>query len=360
MKRIKRFQIKSLSDLKKIESLWKKLEKGEEMTAFQYFDWNCLLFEKWKSWYINRLFSKCYVYLYFEGTEVKLIAPVIVKNKTMKNDVLAFHKGIYFLGDNTHSDYLNFIYYSFNRDIVQNMINYIKNDFHGFPFYLNKVRSDNSINSMLHRDDLSPHSSIQSVSVRIFSSEDEYLSLLSKSTRQNLRTSRNRMEKADLEYQVEVINNTLPLQTIENLIKIHEKRVIAIRENEYNALKSTKYKSRLIKVYKHINALEKRYDLVSNSMANLSNSVFIIVKLSGKIVSYLYGLKDKNSIRVIHNCFDEDYAFYSPMFRGAYDFILDECKNHTQGISYLDFTLGNENYKFKLGGKETIINNFVM
>lgn len=62
MEKILKYEIKELSDLYEIKGAWNKIEKGNDMTAFQAFDWNCLLFEKWKSDIYNRLFSKCYIY----------------------------------------------------------------------------------------------------------------------------------------------------------------------------------------------------------------------------------------------------------------------------------------------------------
>ena len=47
------------------------------------------------------------------------------------------------------------------------------------------------------------------------------------------------------------------------------------------------------------------------------------------------------------------------MFYGSYDFIINETTTHELGIEYLDFTLGDETYKYKLGGKETQINNYI-
>ena len=49
--------IKSSNELKEYESVWKKLETGKEMTAFQSYDWNVLLVEQWLKFAYNRLLS---------------------------------------------------------------------------------------------------------------------------------------------------------------------------------------------------------------------------------------------------------------------------------------------------------------
>lgn len=43
---IKRFIVNTVNDLEKIKSIWKELEKGPEMTVFQSYDWNVLLYRE--------------------------------------------------------------------------------------------------------------------------------------------------------------------------------------------------------------------------------------------------------------------------------------------------------------------------
>lgn len=42
---IKCYRIKSVNDFKELADIWKKLEAGKEMTAYQSYDWNALLVE---------------------------------------------------------------------------------------------------------------------------------------------------------------------------------------------------------------------------------------------------------------------------------------------------------------------------
>ena len=41
-------EIKSEKDLLKYKDLWKKIEKNPEMTVFQSYEWNVLLYRQWK------------------------------------------------------------------------------------------------------------------------------------------------------------------------------------------------------------------------------------------------------------------------------------------------------------------------
>ena len=65
-------------------------------------------------------------------------------------------------------------------------------------------------------------------------------------------------------------------------------------------------------------------------MKRMNNSIFVIVKLNDVTVGYLYGLMDNRAIRVMQNCFKMEYAFYSPLFRGTYDFLIKQIQNESK------------------------------
>ena len=55
---------------------------------------------------------------------------------------------------------------------------------------------------------------------------------------------------------------------------------------------------------------------------------------------------------LMQNCFKMEYAFYSPLFRGTYDFLIKQIQNESKNVMQIDFTRGDEPYKYKLGGVE--------
>lgn len=131
-----------------------------------------------------------------------------------------------------------------------------------------------------------------------------------------------------------------------------------MKSKNYN--KSTLYKSIISYIkLKLLLYREKNNNIVEASMQNMENSFAVIVKLQDEIVGYIYGLREKRGvIRILQNCVNEDYKFYSPMFRGIYDYISDNCGNCD--INDIDFTRGDEEYKYKLGGKEVKLYSFVI
>ena len=106
----------NIENFSKLESVWKELEKGEDMTSFQSYHWYQML-------------NECYVpkdtpnYLSIyavvkRDNEIVLIAPLWIVKKTFK---IVNKKGIYFLGREGWSDYLNFIYKDFDDDAMRFM-----------------------------------------------------------------------------------------------------------------------------------------------------------------------------------------------------------------------------------------------
>ena len=107
--------IKSSDELKEYESVWKKLETGREMTAFQSYDWNVLLVEQWLKFEYNRLLSNICIAEVIENDKTVMLIPLIVQKKSLGIKWLGRKKGIYFLGIESWSDYMNAIYFEPNN-----------------------------------------------------------------------------------------------------------------------------------------------------------------------------------------------------------------------------------------------------
>lgn len=102
--------------------------------------------------------------------------------------------------------------------------------------------------------------------------------------------------------------------------------------------------------------MEHYVSVIPVSMRSYKDSWYLIVYLNDIIVGYLYGLRENNCIRVLQNCVDSDYRRYSPVFRACYDFITNEAIEIN--LEWLDFTSGDEDYKYKLNGKEMILYSY--
>lgn len=342
-------KISSASDVSIFESAWKMLEKGTDMTAFQTFDWNKLLLEEFFSSKSNTRFADIYLYSIQDGAKVILLAPIIVQKIGMRLLYGGRKKGIYLLGQNSYSDYLNFIYSEFSELAIEQIFTILKRDFKKSTIFIDFLRSDTCLNHYLSKIGKAPNKSSFAVYVDIMSSVEDFNKSLSKSVRQNLRTASNRMQKNNIDYKLEVFSRLQDHDLVIQLEKIYQER--ATEKNNKHNLDFKHFLFRKIR-YLQKKQFTRTYNIITQSMLQMENSILIVVYLNNDIAGYVYGIRDNNAIRVMQNCFNSQYKFYSPMFKGVYDFISDECTNHKLSISQIDFTRGEEDYKYKLGGKK--------
>lgn len=342
---IKKFVISGEEDFEKLLDKWKRLSAGKDMTFFQSYEWNLLLYRNWKKSLYNRIFSKVVIY-----EAENIIVPFIVQRLNISFKWIGRSEGVYFLGTGSYSDYMNFIYSDING--LEELMDYVKKDNKGLKLKLNFIcRGSESLrymsNGILKETEVC-------VGVKTESTIEEYDQKLSKHTRQNLRTALNRMEKDGIKYEYEIKLGILEGSLIEELACIHLARVI-----NKNRMGQGGFKSRVSSFLrlKHLRREELRRNIIKEAMQSIENSLTLIVRLDDKIVGYIYGFIENNSIvRICQNCFDENYKFYSPVFRACYDFICECCKNND--YCEIDFTRGNEEYKYKLAGTEREIYSY--
>lgn len=349
----------SSNNIENIKSQWEQLENGVDMTIFQSYRWNQLLIEEYNSGLYNRMFSQLGFIVVSEGDDIIMIAPIIIQTRTIKLSWIGRKKGIYILGYNSYSDYLNFIYSDFNERAFLLIIGELKSHFPGLPIYIYNIREKTDLSVYLTENNYRIDHISTAAYVRILENIDEYNKTLSKSVRQNLRTAQNRMVKAGLTYELVIRERLSENEEDESLAnrlqELHQKRVTI--KNGKKDITGIRRFSRIL-MYANNNRKEKKYSIIKNCMQRIDDSVIIMSILDNKIVGYLFGLRDKESVRILQNCFDEEYKFYSPMFRGSYDYICS-LYNST-GIKEVDFTRGDEEYKYKLGGEEITLKYYVL
>ena len=347
-------KIENASQFSKYQTDWEKLENGKDMTIFQSYRWNRLLVEQWLSFTYNRLFSEIIIAEGIENGEVKVIAPLIVQKHSLGYKWLGRLKGIYFLGIESYSDYMNLIYDAVNDSSFSQIIQAIKVKYPTLPIYFNEVRESTEFCQWCIGQNPELRKTV-SIAVPLPADVDQYHAVLSKNTKQNLRTALNRMHKADLEYEIQVLHKISDDQLIEQLDRMHITRVE--QKDARLKMRMLRYVSNYLRG-RYLASKDRKYSITKNSMKRIDDSVVILSKLNGEIAGYMYGLKDHNEIRIMQNCFKDEYAFYSSMFRGAYDYIIETIRNDNSDISVVDFTRGDETYKYKLGGIERMLYHF--
>lgn len=346
---LNKYIIKGTDDLKPLKEKWERLEKGSDMTFFQSYEWNRLLVENFYGASYNCFFAEIVVY----ETD-HIIAPLLVQKQNVHIRWLGRRKGVFFLGTGNYSDYMNFIYESMDECELKELIYYIRSDNRDLLLTLSMIREDTVMVHLLQSIGFTKSEATVAVSVTLPESEDAYDAMLSKSTRQNLRTSKNRMVKDGMDYQLEYVQGTVNSDLIFHLVGIHLQRVMEINTDK-SSIK--KYLSSTIRKW-NLRRVEMKNNIISSAMAKVERSMLIIARLNGNIAGFMYGFIDDGTIRIVQNCYVDDYKFYSPMFRGAYDFAVNQISS--KGFTSIDFTRGGEAYKYKLGGIEIKLYSFHM
>lgn len=348
--RIKRiFMCLRIHTYKKIESLeanWRALEGGKEMTVFQSYEWNRQICNSIKN---KVLFV---VVISDDSDKAVLIAPLMFQKHKFKISKNVEKYGIYFLMSK-YSDYLNFIYDEPNDNAINLIFDYIKSNYSGFPLFFYCLRQDTALYKNLKNRRNLQETEECCVSIDIHCDLEEYKKRLSKNTRQTLRTAKNRIDKSGINYKICICSRVRNEKLIKELLKVHFKR---LRDIKLADKKGFFYIYTLIRFY--IDEYSEIYHgIIKDSMMKMKNTWLLIIYIDQQVAGYLFGFKERNRVvRILQNCYEKKYAYYSPVFYGFYTCICNSIQS--KSVDVFDMTRGEENYKYKLGGKEMYNSNF--
>lgn len=350
MKQVKKIDIRSRKDLEKIKEDWVRLESGKDMTVFQSYAWNRLLVESWCKRLSDRVLSDIAVYcLKEDGGKVLLMIPVLIQKHAIKNRWWYTPKGVYLLGHGTYADYLCAIYDQCSEADILFTLETIHRDHPGMSLFFESMKEETFFSRVIAKAGRQAGTET-SVSVKRMENAEAYRKSLSKHVRQNLRTAHNRMERDGVAYELKVTDRADP-ELIEKMRSLHTKRLRAKNRNDRDLLRRLSSRIR-------IKFWIRGDRLVFDSMKNMENSVWVIAFIDGQIAGYLYGLKDRRSVRIMHNCVDMQFGKYSPMFCGAFDFILQMYEG--EKTDEVDLTRGTESYKYQLGGTGSTLRSYLL
>ncbi len=340
-------QIRKIEDFYDLKDEWENLEHGADMTVYQSFDWNILVVRELFKSFLCNYYTDLVIYRLVINKKPKIIMPIIIHKHSNKTKWFGRKKGMYLLGHASYSDYVNCIYDDASEEEFNTLMGYIARKNSNLNFFFDDIIENTAFNSFLRQTSLNKLDNTVSVHVNLQGNKEEnYNGILSKHVRQNLRTAVNRMKRDGIEYRLEIVNHNIGDDVIlDKLRQVHIDRM-----SEKNMIKT----DIIHLISSHIRVKYRKYkemhnNIIYDAMGSMENSVFVIVYLNDSIAGYLYGLKEDSCVRIMQNCFNEQYKFYSPMFRGAYDYILDCLKNE---IEMVDFTRGDESYKYQLNGEE--------
>lgn len=332
------------SDFEKLEKEWRCLEKGSDMTYFQRYEWYHMLIS------LNQKDTWAHEIVFCSVSDSSgkplLIAPLwIVKRFFGKRDL----KGVYVFGRRGWNDYCNYIYDTFCMEALEALFIEIRQKYHITRYVFENLKTDTALYNYLKE-----HYSIRNekkqvcVAVTIPEREEQYLQQLSKHSKQNIRTACNRAITDGIEY---VINeddvNTTPreFQRYREL-RVEEKNRIT-HGNLWHQIRNR------LSVY--VRYQFPRY----TPMENDKHCHYLSCRTASNELmgAFCYG-KDlyRREIVVMAVSLNMAYKRYSPCMLAAYQYIISHIADDE--VRTVNFTRGNEKYKYVLGGKEHYCNSF--
>jgi len=313
-----------------------RLENGQEMTYFQTFSWHSTILPvipKDCSKYESR-----FVVLKNDGV-VKIIAPIwVVKRRFLKVN----EPGVFFIGRGGWSDYLNFIYDEASTQEISFLLNSIVSHYNLQSFYIEEIPGRSKLyDAVINNYKVSYKSLTTCISIRLPSGVEDYQSSLSKHTRQNLRTAINRMKNDDLD-----------LSFVFDDYQCDKSACARMRKDRL-IKKSTKGNTGWIMSLKlkffNLFRIKFRYRIPFKTD---KNSHVMTAYIGEELAAFFsYGIDEPHKRIVIMAAgVNEKYEWYSPGLLLAYNFVLHQINSHI--VDTVDFTRGNERYKYSLGGVE--------
>lgn len=342
--------------MSELEPAWKQLEHGPDMTAFQFYDWYLNLQTVYQAEHAKNLFRELrYIAIYNKDCPV-LIAPLEIHKFGVGYKKYGAPRGVYFIGRLGFTDYLNFIYDEFDPDAAGVLIDYISKAYSQRKFCFDRMLESAASYQYLcskYRGESNP---VQCAALVLPSTFEEYRGLLSKSTKQNIRTANNRAKRNGLVLTHELIHEE-DSATKEEIIALN-----AQRHDKKNKA-SRAHMSTAGRIYCFFAEIYRKLFAVPLDVVRVSKSTFCFLVRDGeKIVSFFWGIRNDylHEYYVILAGVDKEYEWYSPNISHLYMFIEEYYQRARENIQIIDFTRGGEGYKKTIGCTQRPVSSIII
>lgn len=325
-------EFKSFWSIYKVKKEWLQLIKKQSKDIYQTYDFNklCYLYRITSISNIKKFNILCDFIVGYEDNKPVCIAPLVIDRKPTKC--------IRLLGHGTNAGYLDFIYKE--AKYVPKMLEYINEKYKNYNIEFIFVKEESPLTKMLKSSE-----SFNNYAIFIKDYET-YFSSLSKSTRQNIRTAYNRLEKDGHKYKECIFNKDS--KEIEKILgycnEIYHKRKKdwVKTEIEYTPLVKRKVLKR---------------DVINQSVRSLEEAIVVVLFIDEIPAGYFIGLKYENGIYIPRLAIDVKFARYSPGMILINEYLKKIKLNEKAYI--FDLCRGEEKYKSFLKGEISITNRLV-
>ena len=338
----------SPAEFDKLRAWWLQLEVGRDMTAFQSYAWAASVNEAVRAERLSRAGSR-FIYVVVQAADGMplLIAPFRLHRVSWSPNA---RRGGYFMGRSTSSDYLDFVYAEFSKDAAALVLDYVSKCYGITAFRFERLLADSGVARWLATLPGADIVTENAVHVLLPPTMEQYRRQLTKSAKQNLRTARNRAEKDGVSLAVDVHRGVVTPRERQQLLDLRSARQRQRRLGARTGLFSLR--ERLSVAYARL--LYGNYDAVAHAMVSNDDSWLLRVMRGDDVCAYAYGLTDERlgraTLRILHVSIDAALSRYSPGIQGLAAFLESQVQATRPDFSVIDFTRGNERYKYDLGG----------
>lgn len=340
---MKEINIQYYHSFTQIAPIWNQLHQVASPSYFCTLAWHKIVSQFLKATFLTK---KVYRLVYFTVSDVET-------NSTIK--LLGFFfikstkgtKSINFTQLLGPSDYYDFVYVEpVSSALLKNIISKIASDQHCTAISFSHIKESSKLFEVLKLFGTLKFESLDCVALELNSSYEEHHQSLSKNARQNLRTAHNRISKNGVRSELLFLNQQDAEAIDFKLLKV------IYKERSASKNQAVYWKSKLYKLVD--DPFRKKLDLFDLEEVKETDFIVGILKLDNVIGAYFFGLKNGAVVEINRVAINHNLKFYSPGM-----ILLDTFVKlgYETGIQTIDLTVGDERYKYDLGGKTHKIYN---
>lgn len=331
--------------LSELEEIWRRLECGTDMTAFQSYDWQKNLWLTYRRERCRNLVRKLRYILVSDGQTPVLIAPLEIRSFGLGYKSYGAARGVYFVGRRGYTDYLNFVYETLVPEALEALLDYVRKTYRQKRFYFDRMLETTASYRFLTQRYACETNPVHCAALVLPETFEAYQATLSKSTRQNIRTAINRAKRNEIPLTHRLIHDENE-QVKEELLTLNRQR---LRKKNQAARKQMSFAG---KIYCSISAVWDKLFSAKLDVVHESKHTFSFLVLDGdKLVSFFWGIRNvhQQEYYVILVGVREDYEWYSPNISHLYLYLQEYYQQTDGAIRIIDFTRGAEGYKKTIG-----------
>jgi hypothetical protein len=324
-------------DIIKYLDFWEKNKFVANQSYFNSPQWHRVVLSYYRDTFLTKKINRL---IYFEVNfeQDQKVTGFFYVTKAIKGNIITFG---HLLGP---SDYYDVLYTpKVTLEQLQSVFLQIEQDFNAIGTKFNNIKSS-SLTYIAIKDLLGVQlSSLNCVAIALPESYETYFENLSKSVRQNIRTAYNRASKNKVSFQLEVYTKKDSPQINWNHLKeLYQQR------NQFRKQKMY-WKSAL---YYHLDYLfVKEKDLFDYEATRQTEFTLAVLKINGEVAAYFFGFQTHKNLEINRVVINDHFKFYSPGLILFNEYI----RKNIHQLDVIDLTVGDEKYKFDLGGEKHLI-----